>query len=189
MNIDFTEGDRPSLLAVLDAREERSLLQDELCRKHPTQSLIAYKLNIPGPVKNNATIQRIFEIGKEDLFDLIMEEGWKVSSLEERNAPTGPELFLLVKADPLSVKAKTVSLEEETPLGRVFDMDVLHWQESAEENQPGRAVSLKRSAVNQPERRCFVCAAPAKECGRSRKHSVEELLEKITEMIQEERRF
>lgn len=185
MNITFTAGEAPSLLTVLAVREKRTLLQEKLCHKYPSHSLIAYKLNVPGPVKNNATIQRIFQIGKEDLYEVVRRAGWEVVALKEINAATGPELFLVVSADARKVKAETILLEEETPLGRIFDLDVLY----SEDDQRGRAVSLKRSALGFPERSCFLCAAPAKECGRSRQHTVEELQERMTFLIQEERRF
>lgn len=73
--------------------------------------------------------------------------------------------MLLLDLEPSQVKAVTTALEETHPLGRLWDMDVL--------DREGK--SLSRIALGYPARRCLVCGAAAKECGRSRKHSYEEL--------------
>ena len=43
--------------------------------------------------------------------------------------------------------------------------------------------SLHRGDLGLPPRRCFICQEEAKVCGRNRRHSLEAMQEKITEII------
>ena len=64
-----------------------------------------------------------------------------------------------------------MELEEASPLGRLFDLDV--------SDETGR--TLSRSA----DRRCLLCSNSARVCGRSRTHSVQQLQEKTESILRE----
>ena len=57
-----------------------------------------------------------------------------------------------------------------------MDLDVL-------EESGGMVSPVSRDRVGMEPRRCLVCGRPARECMRSRKHSGEELLRKIDELL------
>ncbi|HLR88779.1 MAG TPA: citrate lyase holo-[acyl-carrier protein] synthase [Atopostipes sp.] len=71
-----------------------------------------------------------------------------------------------------------VNIEENHPLGRLFDLDVLMLDQNNE------VQGKSRTKLGLPVRRCFLCERPAKDCGRSRRHTVLELQEEISNRIQ-----
>lgn len=88
---------------------------------------------------------------------------------------TGYEGYLVVKADGYQVKKLMIALEE-TKIGRLYDIDVLEKENT----------KISRKDLGFPERKCLLCDNPACQCGRSRKHSIEELRKKIYGIIWEE---
>ena len=165
----FATGQPQDIPAVLANKDRRAALQQRLVAAHPAMTVVAAKLNIPGPIKNNRAIQRFFTTEL-----LALEREWLTAvqlfyqDTEWLDAGTGPERFYLVKAVPQDVKAQTTRFEEGQASHRLFDLDVLV-------QRAGQVVPLSRADSGQPARRCFVCGRPAKECGRSRRHTVAEL--------------
>lgn len=86
---------------------------------------------------------------------------------------TGPEAFFLLSAPAEKVKAALVPVEDETRLGRLFDIDVIR--------PDGTKVS--REEIGIEGRTCLLCGRPARECARSRTHSVEELTKEIAGIL------
>lgn len=72
------------------------------------------------------------------------------------------------------IKKLTVQIEETHPFGRLYDIDVY--------GMDGKGIS--RQELGLPVRKCLICDKDAKICGRSRSHSVEELQQKVYEIIQ-----
>ena len=89
--------------------------------------------------------------------------------------PLVPEAFLCVDADALAVKRLLVPLEDASDLGRLYDIDII--------GRDGKKIS--RSDIGQPGRTCLLCGRPARECSRSRAHSVAELTERINAIFHE----
>lgn len=145
---------------MLLARERRALRQQTLLERYGLP-LICFTMNIPGPVKDSPLIRRSFR--------------WGLAQLEERLPPvcfreiseevTGCEAFFAVKADPAALKRICVGIEDETLLGRLFDMDVLD----------AKGNKLERSLVNGKSRDCIVCGAPGRGCASRRVHTLEAL--------------
>ncbi|MBE8117719.1 citrate lyase holo-[acyl-carrier protein] synthase [Limosilactobacillus fermentum] len=78
----------------------------------------------------------------------------------------------------MAVKEGTVAFEETTPYNRLFDLDVLI-------KEGETAHSLSRGELNLPVRTCLICGRPAKECGRSRRHTVSGLQERVAVLIKQ----
>ena len=74
---------------------------------------------------------------------------------------------------PSAVKLLAVEFEDHDHLGRLFDVDVLH---------AGNQRALSRSDFQMPVRKCLLCDRDAKDCARSRRHSVLELQTRISEI-------
>lgn len=178
----FSEGNRPTLEEVLETREMRAGFEKKLSEKYPKDAIISFKLNIPGPVKNNDLIKKIFDIGTEDIKASLLRKEFQIRYEKELNLKTGPECFLSIKAHPLAVKTEMAKLEEETPLGRLYDIDVVYDDE-------GKLEGIDRTTIGFPKRTCFVCEKDAKACGRSRAHSISEMHDKIEELLKKERRL
>lgn len=163
-------GSRPSLAEVLARREVRVQSMQSLLENHPT--VVCFKLNIPGPVKNNDSIQALFARGLQDIRTSLPEgdRDWEESLPD---LPTGPEYFLTSPLPAALVKRRMVELEEK-PLGRLYDIDIF-----------SQAGPLSREELGLPPRTCFLCDRPAPECARSRRHSLAELLTWVDQQMDE----
>ena len=53
-------GEKVTLLEMLDAREQRAATQKELLETAPEASLLSATMNIPGEVKNSPTLTAVF---------------------------------------------------------------------------------------------------------------------------------
>ena len=171
----FSEGERPTLEEVLHTREMRANYQYKLASAHGGHGILSFKLNIPGPVKNNKHIEGIFTIGVEAIKSVLEHTVQTVIFEKEIHLSTGPELFLVIRGPVEELKKAAIRIEEENPLGRMFDIDILLFQE-------GTIRTLLREEFGYPERRCLLCGNSSKACGRNRTHPVEELLDKMEEM-------
>lgn len=163
-----------SLLEMLNAREMRSHLQKRLLMSYK-KPLICLTLNIPGPVKVLPGIPSAFRTACERIESRLNEQLVMITHFETVKEKTGYEAFYSVDAAPEFVKELMISLEDQDRLGRLFDIDVLR--------PDGTKVS--REELNLPARRCLLCEEAAHACSRSRKHSVEELVEEITTILNE----
>lgn len=161
-----------TLAEMLDARERRVFRQHKLQAKYP-MSMVCFTMNIAGPEKNSPMIRRGFELGikylKEQLNALKIQPVYS-GKIDE---PTGNEAYYLIDADPLFIKEITCEIEDGSGLGRLFDMDVL--------DPSGEKV--ERSALGLPPRSCLICGGPARDCARSRTHTVEQLHAKTMEIL------
>lgn len=160
------------LKEILEAREKRVKLQKELTNIFRT-TLISFTLNIPGAQKNCADFKKVHELGDSLLEEELKKQNIKIIHKVVNSTAAGIEAFLNVDEDVMLIKRITVSIEEKHKLGRLFDMDVL--------SKNGELIS--RSQLGLPERKCLLCNDSAKICGRSRKHSVEDLLNKIRKLV------
>ena len=80
------------------------------------------------------------------------------------------KIYLFFVADlPYNIKKSTIDFEEKHILGRCVDLDVY--------DVDGRGLS--RSDFNLPKRKCLICDELAFVCGRSMKHSHQEIKNKI----------
>ncbi len=163
-----------TLEEMLDARERRAFRQQRLLSRYH-RPLICFTMNIAGPVKTSAPIRRGFELGKKDLESQLSARGITSLYQEELHEHTGSEAYYVLDADPLFIKKITAHIEDQTPAGRLFDMDVL----------TPEGEKLERCALGLSPRRCLICGRPAKECARSRRHSVPELQEKTAQILEE----
>ena len=81
----------------------------------------------------------------------------------------------MLDADPLAIKKFTTDIEDATPLGRLFDMDVLR----------PNGIKVDREELHLEGRRCLICGGPAKACSSRRIHTVAELQAKTTAILTE----
>ena len=163
-----------SLLEMLDARERRAQRQQQLQAQYRT-TLVCFTMNIAGPVKSSPLIRRGFARGRELLERQFLRCRLQPLHVELVREKTGCEAFYLVDADPLEIKKLTTLVEDASPLGRLFDMDVLC--------PDGRKVD--REELHLEGRRCLICGGPAKACSSRRIHTVAELQEKTTRILED----
>ena len=157
-----------TLLQILDAREARASKQKQLLSRYH-KPLISFTMNIAGPTKLNSAIAKGFSFGSGLLLSRLARAGFVPFYIDEQFLPTGCEGYYVIDAPAESIKALTVALEEETPLGRLFDLDVL----------TPTGEKLERPIP----RRCLICGETAAVCSRSRAHSVDTLQEATAALL------
>lgn len=173
----FDVGTPQQIPDVLANRDRRVALQNQLITEYPTDAVIAAKLNIPGPIKNNPQLKNFF-LSELKVFEHQLKAKYQfVVAAQWLDESTGPERFYLVKGSAKEVKRLAVAFEESQPARRLFDLDVL-----TKDND--HAQSLSRTVLNLPQRTCLICGHPAKECARSRQHTVAELQNRVAELIE-----
>lgn len=149
---------------VLAARERRAAGQRELSAEYGLP-LISFSMNIAGPVKNSPLISLAFFQG---LARLKHELGQPLACHQSQEAP-GPWALLVYDRPAPELKALCLSLEEDGPVGRLYDLDVLD----------ARGTKLFRA---QP-RRCLLCDEPAFVCASRRRHPLPELRRRTERLL------
>ena len=142
---------------MLDARDRRAARQAEWLSGQSGCCLVSVTMNIAGAVKSTPLIRDGFSAGMELVDDTLKNLGVSVLHGEEWLKKTGCEGFRLVRGSASEVKRAMIGIEEACAFGRLMDIDVL-----GTDQKP-----LTRDEMGLPERRCLVCGAPARNCGRT----------------------
>jgi len=150
---------------ILDNREKRAhVIQRSLDSTGGT--LVEVTLNIPGKEKDSLLYRAVH---MEMLTRLLPVMKAHLVYLEY--LPEGPFALLNTALSPLWVKNIAVGLEEDTPEGRIFDIDVFH----PDGTKVGRSGPL---------RSCYLCDDSASVCARLQRHTQEQLQLNIHQRIQ-----
>lgn len=160
----WTCGSPITLMEILDAREQRAAIQQEMLAENPA-SLVSFTLNIAGPVKVFPYTKWLYETGCSLLYRGTACLGGQILNIREVKENTGWEGFFALSLEPEAVKRYLTEQEERHPLGRLFDFDVLRPNGS----------KISRQELGFSERTCLLCSRSAFLCGRSRTHSAQEL--------------
>lgn len=158
-----------ALLAARDRRAERQ----QIWLSRWGETLISLTLVWPGEVKDGPKARLAMLVAVEAFELQVQKTGWQVNEHQVFWLPSGPEAFWSVTAAAEAVKGVTVVLEDEHPLGRLWDMDVFGAQQGL----------LSRSHLGQSMRPCLLCEEPARACARSRRHPLVMLMQRIEDKI------
>ena len=162
------------LEVILSGKEKRAAIQKQLLEKY-SGPLISFTLNIPGPCKDSMKFTEIHDIGMKAITEALQNEKILILNQAVEEGAAGPTGFLNVNSNKLIIKEIAVAIEETHPLGRLFDIDVL---------VEGGHI-LTRSELKLKDRSCLLCPNTAATiCRREQRHSLDELLRKIEEMIE-----
>lgn len=137
--------------------------------------LVSATLVLPGPEKAPAWRDEVWGELMADLREQLIAQEWAIWEWEETLGAAGPELLVAVDAEPRELKRVVVSLEDQHPWGRIFDLDVV---------DPDLG-NLSRARMGFAPRGCLVCGLPAAGCARSRAHSLDELTAVLEWMVAE----
>lgn len=162
-----------TLQDVLDFRDKKAELQRCLSKQYLDCIIISLGMNIPGPLKTGPAIFYGFCEGRKQLEHLLANQGTIRSQSIIKEKAGYAAIYALWGGNRFKLKDKTVRLEESHCLGRLWDVDVMD----------ERGVPLMRSQAGAEPRKCLICNGNAKECGRSRRHSVKELQEAVKSML------
>jgi holo-ACP synthase CitX len=158
MNREFTFKE------ILAAREERAERQESLINEYGCP-IITIRVNYPGLNRCNEVTSGIMKV-MSDLIKAVFKQKLKFSL--SYSGAEGPIFIAGVDCEPLAIKGKTIKIEEEHPLGRFVDVDVLSCE-----------AAISRSQFDMPPRKCYLCDEIAHICVRSRRHKESEIIEFI----------
>ena len=160
---------RVELPDMLACREERAAKQKQLIDRYK-RPVVSLSMNIAGDVKNTPAVSLLQKDGEEDFCAAAQKSGFILLSSERSDAFTGPESLLVFDTDDAqALKTIGVQLEEETPWGRLYDVDI---------------IGTDGEKLSRPEpRRCIVCGGPAAECARSRAHGLDQIKKAADDLI------
>lgn len=158
---------------MMNAREARAGAQRALLLRHPGATLVCLTMNVAGPVKTTARIERAFAWGEGQVRAVLAPLPLLFAhAIHEK---TGPEAIFCVRADAKELKRRLCALEDGAPAGRLLDIDVI--------GPDGEKRS--RTELGLPARRCLLCGEAAPVCARSRAHSVSQLRARTEAIIDE----
>ena len=161
-----------SLDQLLASRDRRWHRQQELLRERPDETLLCLTVIMPGAVKRNRFSLVVAQAATEAMRVAFADS---ITWMEERDLETGFEAYAFTTHPLLDAKRMACHIEEEHPLGRLFDLDVI--------DTTGTPVS--RSAIGAEPRRCLLCQQEARFCMRNHTHSREELQARIEKIVDE----
>ncbi|MBG9982078.1 citrate lyase holo-[acyl-carrier protein] synthase [Aerococcaceae bacterium DSM 111020] len=171
------------LITMLAAREERAQRQIDYLEQYPQASHLCVNLNIPGPIKQSEKLKNVFLSLMETIEQQLQGH---IIHQEILHLTTGSTANIVVDLPNEVLKRRMITIEIEHPYGRLADLDVILPNDGS---LPGKSPrSMSRTELGFPSRRCLICDQPAKECGRSRKHSLDTLTQTITQIINQKGR-
>lgn len=166
-------GQEVSLEQLLEARENRAILQQQ-CVEQYGESLVSLTLLAVGGVKKNALLDEVFAKALENLTALFTQLGVTVTAQFIRPLETGHEALFVLPIEATLLKQAVMQLEDSSPLARLWDIDVID----------RNGTLLSRADFNFPPRPCLVCNDNAKSCARSRKHCFDEIFAEMQRRVQ-----
>lgn len=155
---------------ILRARDTRAQRQSELLAKY-SLPLVSFTMNIAGPVKTDGLIRRAFFEGCARIEAVLAARRVRIAEKIQVLEFTGNEALWAVDGSAQDLKRWMRAIEEEHPLGRLFDIDVLD----------ASGAKLSRDA----HRKCLICGGDVHACGRSRAHSAQELFMRAQEIMRD----
>lgn len=161
-----------SLQEILFSRDARQARQTDWLARHQIP-LISFTIVAPGPFKDSRLTRIIFNQGIEALRILTDKSGWEISQQMTLAPCSGPEALIAIGAPAQELKVAVINLEEQHPLGRLWDIDIL--------TPEGGVISRRHFSLS--PRRCLVCGKFAIECARLRTHSYHDLHIKIEALL------
>lgn len=156
---------------VLESKEERADFQKKLIDKYKLP-LISLTLNLVGGYFQYEKWEAVLEkaVG-------AIENTFSTSIIfkKTRIGKWGPEGFWIINLPIENIKKETIKIEDSHSLGRLFDIDVIDINGD----------SISRRNFGMEPRRCIICNNSAVECYIKKNHSLEELKNRVDEIIQE----
>lgn len=167
------DGPITSLEQILDSREQRAVRQREWVDAH-SLPLVSFTINMVGSIKKNHIAKVAFEHGYKAIVNACVMSEMAILKTDIKEESTGYELLVVVDTcDIHLLKNIMVGIEETHTLGRLFDIDVI-----CKDYRP-----ISRNAIKRPKRRCLVCEQETTSCIRQQSHSMEDVIKKMTELI------
>ena len=155
---------------LLASRDRRVEMQQKLREIHPNMTLVCLTVIMPGNIKRNLSSIIVSQAAINALLNKF--EGNTIDVIT-RDLETGYEAYVVTNLSQHDAKLAACDIEDNHPLGRLFDIDVLDVD----------GIPVKRETAGFQPRRCLMCDNEARYCMRNRTHTPQELNAKIQQMI------
>ena len=132
--------------------------------------MLVGKINYPGNNKNTKEASKAFDLLQQLLISKYMEHSIFTENLSGED---GCSILMVVKLTSLEAKEIAMVIEKNHPLGRIFDIDVYMKDGS----------SLGRESLGFESRPCILCKEDARVCMRTKKHSLQEIIDGVNKLI------
>lgn len=169
-----------SLNQLLESRDARAEHQKDLLGRFPGKSLLCLTVQLPGPEKRNEQSLAIAKAGVS-----AIRQAFQPDYEELRDLETGYEGYFLISLPALEAKRKAVEVEDNHPLGRLMDIDVLHGVPEENYFSSAGVKAISREEIGLAPRRCLLCDNEVRYCMRAKTHTTSELLERIKQILKE----
>lgn len=154
---------------LLDDREERYKKQIEMITVH-NLPIISFTINTPGSEKNNEIIKNIFKSGLKKIEAVLWDNSIDIIDRYcSTDGFSGPVIMLSIASNPIKTKELMVDIENNHPLGRLLDIDVIDIQLN----------HISRCTLGFEARKCLICNESAKICSRSQRHDMVDVLKQF----------
>jgi holo-ACP synthase len=154
---------------ILVDREERYNKILNLINEYRT-AVICGKINYPGNNKNTPEVKKAFTILIKSLKSAFNQ--W-IIHFEIIIGNDGPAILMVVDMEVFEAKKHAILLEEQSSIGRIFDIDIYKVDGS----------SVSRGEINLVPRRCFLCDEDGRICTKLAKHGTDEILNHVNNII------
>ena len=148
--------------------------------------VLSLTLNIPGPDKNLPGADAALGQLRAALCAAVAAAGGSLVDECRFSGPDGPAWLAAVRMDAMTLKQLAVAVEEYLVLGRLADADVMDAQGQPvnREHLAGTPNAINGGATQgRAPRQCCLCSRPASLCRREGRHSLEELLAFVRNML------
>lgn len=160
---------------MLEAKEKRYYKIKGLTERYEAP-VLSFMLNIPGEYKNFKEAVDFHKKYIEKIKKLLEENQINILFEEYENLITGMEYIGVLDGNGREIKKLMMEVEEESEGGRLLDLDIYDKDFS----------QISRSSLELPERKCIICGDTARTCIKEERHKLEELEEKVREIIRED---
>lgn len=157
------------LLQSRDLRHQKHL---ELLDQFHDHTLVSVTMVMPGTVKSN-----FISISLADKAENFLRhcDKLQIEYLLRLDKHTGSEIFFISKLPLEETKRLCCAIEDGHPLGRLWDFDVIK-----KDSTP-----MSRTELGVRPRKCIICDEDAIYCIRGRKHSKEDLYQRVKEIFEQ----
>lgn len=172
MNL-FKSGRSNNLTEILSSRDKRAKQQQELIQQY-TLPIISLTLVIPGDIKKSEGSLFLFKEAKSTLSYELKKRKFNIINILEGDNLVEYSTIFVVNCSVNLLKEICYQIEEFHPLGRLWDFDVI---------DPLNGLNISRDQLGLKQRKCLICNHNAKDCARSRKHTLNELYKHMSSIV------
>ncbi|XKM14375.1 citrate lyase holo-[acyl-carrier protein] synthase [Orbaceae bacterium ac157xtp] len=173
MDIQFKDGQAVTLTQMLLAKEQRVKRQQEAIKEYQSP-IISLTLVIPGAIKKSSGTAFLFKQAIDAIHCHFSNHNIKIINEQYDESITGYEAIIVVDCEQNKLKEHCICIEESCDLARLWDIDVI---------SPETQKSLSRTQFTHQPRLCLICQENAKFCSRSKRHTTDEILSVIENLV------